>query len=176
MKISDKKIRAYALKNAIHYNGEANSGAVISALFHEGLKKSEAGKYAKKVSEIVLNINRLSLEEQKKEFEILEKEISEREIREGLQDLPNANKGVIMRIAPSASGPMHLFHGLNASLSFDYFLKYGGKFYVRIEDTNPENIDINSYEMLKEDAKWLTKGKAKIVIQSERMELYYDYA
>ena len=30
--------------------------------------------------------------------------------------------------------------------------------------------------MIEEEAKWLTKGKAKIIIQSERMDLYYKYA
>ncbi len=34
----DEKIKAYALKNAIGHDGKANPGAVISALFNEGLK------------------------------------------------------------------------------------------------------------------------------------------
>ena len=41
----ENKAKAYALKNAIHYNGKANPGAVISALFNEGLKKEEIKKY-----------------------------------------------------------------------------------------------------------------------------------
>ena len=36
MKIPEKTIRAYVLKNAISYNGKAQQGAVISALFNEG--------------------------------------------------------------------------------------------------------------------------------------------
>ena len=36
-----KIIEAYALKNAIEHDGKAVEGAVLSALFHEGLKKEE---------------------------------------------------------------------------------------------------------------------------------------
>ena len=47
MKNLEKKARAYALKNAISYSGEARVGFVISALFNEGLKQSEVKKYSK---------------------------------------------------------------------------------------------------------------------------------
>jgi len=171
----EKKIKAYALKNALAHEGKAMQGPVISSLFNEGLKREEVGKYAKKISEIILEVNSLPVKEQEKEFEKLEKKVHEREVRKGLEELPNARKGVVMRIAPSPSGPYHIGHALIFSLNLLYVNKYGGKFYVRIEDTNPENIYTPAYRMLKDESKWLSKGKAKIVIQSERMEIYYDY-
>ena len=177
MKDLDKLARAYALKNAIAYNGKANQGAVISALFNEGLKKDEVGKYAKEISKIVVEINKLSLEEQKKEFEKTKKIVSERKVREGLPDLPGAKKGkVVMRFAPSASGPLHIGHAATACISFLFVKEHGGKFYVRIEDTNPENIYKPAYKMIADESKWLFDNKAKIVIQSDRMDLYYKYA
>ena len=171
----DKKIKAYALKNALAHDGKAMQGPVISSLFNEGLKKGEVGKYAKKISEIILEVNSLLIDEQKKEFEKLEKKVHEREVREGLEELSNAKKGVVMRFAPSPSGPYHIGHAMTACISFLYFKKYGGKFYVRIEDTNPENIYTPAYRMLKDESDWLFDKKAKIIIQSERMEIYYDY-
>jgi len=173
----EKKARAYALKNALAYKGKAQQGAVISSLFNEDLKKNEVKKFAKDISKIINEINKLSLDEQEKEFEKLKKDVSERKVREGLEELPNAKKGkVVMRFAPSASGAFHIGHALTASISFLYVKKYGGKFYVRIEDTNPNNIYKPAYELIKKDSKWLFEGKAKIVIQSERMNLYYKYA
>ena len=172
----EKKARAYALKNAIAYKGNANQGAVISALFNEGLEKDKVKEVAPKISEIIKEINSLSLEEQKKEFELLKEEVSERETREGLPEIPNTENGVYTRIAPSPSGGMHVGHALTASISYLYFKKYGGKFYVRIEDTNPENILPEAYELLKQDSEWLFEGNAEIIIQSERMKIYYDYA
>ena len=171
------KARAYALKNALAYKGKAQQGAVISSLFNEGLKKEEVKKFAKDISKIVNKVNKLSLEEQEEEFENLKKDVSERKVREGLEELPNVKKaGIITRFAPSASGPFHIGHAMTLGLIYVYVKKYGGKLYIRIEDTNPENIYKPAYKMLKEESKWLTNGKAKIIIQSERMNLYYKYA
>lgn len=172
----EKKARAYALKNAIAYGGVARMGSVISALFNEGLKPEEVKKFSKEINGIVLEVNRLSLEQQKEEFEKLDKLVHEREGREGLPELPNAKKGkVVMRFAPSPSGPLHVGHALTASLSFLFVKEYGGKFYVRIEDTNPENIYPQAYEMIKKESEWLFDNTAKIVIQSDRMKVYYEY-
>jgi len=134
-------------------------------------------KYIKKISQAVSEVNKLSLEEQEKEFKKLNKFVSEREVREGLEELPNVKKsGVVMRFAPSASGPMHIGHAITACLSFLYVKKYGGKFYIRIEDTNPENVYLPAYKMIQQESKWLFKNKAKVLIQSDRMESYYKYA
>ena len=92
-----EKTKAYALKNALAHDGKSQVGSVISALFNEGLKKSEAGKYVKEISEVVKEVNSFSPEKQKEEFEKLKNEISERETREGLSELPNTKKGVVMR-------------------------------------------------------------------------------
>lgn len=176
MKNLEKKARAYALKNAIAYDGKAKTGSVISGLFNEGLKKSEVKKYSKKIKKIVSEVNKLSLKKQKKEFAELESLVSEREGREGLPELPRAKKGkVIMRFAPSASGPLHVGHALTASLSYLFVKKYGGQFYVRIEDTNPENVFEPAYKMIKEESEWLFENMEKIIVQSERMEIYYNY-
>ncbi len=173
----ETKARAYALKNALAYKGKAQIGAVISALFNEGLKKEEVKKFAKNISKIVNEVNKLSLEKQKKEFENLKKSVSKRKVREGLEELPSAKKGkVIMRFAPSASGPFHIGHAITLGLIYNYVKKYNGKLYVRIEDTNPENVYKPAYKMIEEESEWFTNGRAKILIQSERMNLYYKYA
>lgn len=173
----DKKIKGYALKNAIAYDGKAKQGSVVSALFNEGLEKKDMKKYGKKISETIKDVNKLSLENQEKEYEKLKDFISEREEKEGLPDLPDVHKqGVIMRLAPSASGALHVMHGINGSFSYNYIKKYGGKMIVRIEDTNPENTYEKAYDLIKKDAEFLFEKKAKVFIQSDRMELYYDYA
>jgi glutamyl-tRNA synthetase len=176
MKNFQEKVRAYALKNAIAYKGKAQQGAVISSLFNEGLDKKDLKKHISKISEEIKKVNSLSQEEQKKEFEKLESSVSKRKVREGLPELPNVKKsGVIMRFAPSASGPLHIGHAATSCISFLYVKKYGGKFYVRIEDTNPENIYVPAYKRIEQESKWLFDNIAKVIIQSERMEIYYKY-
>jgi len=178
MAITKDKIRAYALKNAIHYNGKANQGAVISGLFAEGLKKEEVKKFSGKIKEIINEVNKLSLEEQKKDFEKFKDLISEREVREGLPELPDVNKktGVITRFRPAPSGPLHVGHVMSILSASMYVNKYGGKFYVIIDDTSPEATLKNSYKSIKQDCDWIFGNVAKYINSSDRMELYYGYA
>ena len=175
MKNFEKRVWGYALKNALVHNGKAQPGSVIAGLHHD-FPKATVIKNISSINKIISKVNSLSPEEQKKEFKKLKSKISKRKIREGLKELPGAKKGkVIMRFAPSASGGFHVAHAMTACISFLYVKKYGGKFYVRIEDTNPENIYKPAYKMLQDESKWLFKGKAKIIIQSNRMKLYYNY-
>jgi glutamyl-tRNA synthetase len=177
MKISKDKIRAYALKNAIHYNGKANQGAVISGLFAEGLKKEEVKEYSGKIKEVIDEVNKLSLEEQKKDYENFKDLISERDTREGLPELPNVpKKGVVMRFRPSPSGPLHIGHIISNLASSMYVEKYGGKFYVIIDDTSPETTIKDSYKKIKEDCDWIYGNVAEYINASDRMDLYYGYA
>ena len=177
MKNLQKLARAYALKNALAHDGKAKAGNVISSLFNGGLKKSDIPKYSGEISKIVNEVNSLKFDEQEKEFEKLKDLVGERPHREGLSELPGVGKkGVIMRFAPSASGPLHIGHAMTSSISYLYVKKYGGKFYVRIEDTNPQNIFPKSYKMIESEANWLFENNAEIMIQSYRMEIYYKYA
>ena len=177
MKDFEKKARAYALRNALAHGGKAQAGAVISSLFHEGLEKSEVKKYAKEISETVNEVNSLSSAEQEKEFSKLEEAISERETREGLEELPGVGKkGVVMRFRPSPSGPLHVGHLISNIISSLYVKKYGGKFYVIIDDTDPKTAMKDAYAKIREDCDWAFGNVHEYINASDRMNLYYRYA
>ncbi len=173
--IKPKIIKAYVLKNAIEHNGKAQANSIIPGLFNHGLKKEKIKETIPEINKILKQINSLSIDKQKKEFENYKDLIGHRKERQGLPELPNSKKGVIMRFSPSPSGPLHIGHALTSSISYLYVKKYGGKFYIRIEDTNPENIYKPAYKMISRESKWLFNNKCKIVIQSERMKIYYKY-
>ncbi|MCU0642381.1 MAG: glutamate--tRNA ligase family protein, partial [archaeon] len=178
MKDFSKEIRACALRNAVEHEGKAAAGNVLTPLFIFGLKKEQIKEVMPRINEIVKEVNSLSLDEQKKELEKVKGIFIEKEKRseDELPELENAGKkGVVMRLAPSPSGPMHVGHAATGMPSAIYVKKYGGKFYIRIEDTNPENIDPEAYEMIPEEAEWLF-GEIYPMIQSDRMDIYYKYA
>jgi glutamyl-tRNA synthetase len=174
-----EKAEVYALKNAVAHGGKAVQGAVIAGLFAEGLKREDVGKYIKEISEVLKEVNSLSPEEQTLLFDKHSKEISKREVRqEGeLPELPEAKKGkVVMRFAPAASGPLHVGHAISNVISSLFVKKYGGKFYIRIEDTNPEAIVKEAYKNIPKDCDWLFGNVAEYIIQSDRIDIYYKYA
>lgn len=174
--IDKKIIMSYALKNALEHKGKAVIGSVINSLFNEGLKKENIKSIIKDVQELVNNVNRLEIDVQEKEYEKLKEFVGHRDVRVGMPVLEGVGKkGVIMRFSPSPSGPLHIGHALTASASYLYIKKYGGRFYIRIEDTNPENICKPAYKMIKDESEWLFDGNVEVIIQSERMNLYYKY-
>jgi len=174
-------IRKHSLANAVKFNGKANPGAVISKIIAEMPEcKSEMKVVGKEVNDILKHINELPLDLQMRELqekfpEMLEKKekVERDELREFKHVGPN---GVIMRFAPSPSGPMHIGHAITGGLTALYVKKYGGKFILRIEDTNSDNIDTEAYDMLPEDAEWIFGNVTEVWIQSDRMEVYYSYA
>lgn len=178
-KISDNKILAYALKNAVEHEGKCVAGSVLSPLFVEGLKKEDIREIMPKINEIVKKVNAMTLDEQKTELEDLEKQISHRDVRaEGeLPELDNAVKGkVIMRFRPAPSGPLHIGHIISNMIGSLFVKKYGGKFYIFIDDTNPEETLEESYKNIKEDCDWLFGNVFEYINSSDRNEVYYKYA
>ena len=175
--MNKKTIKAYALKNAIEHKGKALVGSVIPGLFNHGLKKNKIKEEMKGINNVLKEVNKLSVEEQKKQFKDYSDIIGHRFERDGLPELPNVKKGkVVTRMSPSPSGPLTLGHILTIGPNFLYTQKYGGKFYIRIEDTNPDNIYKPAYKMIEKEAKWLCDNNVEIIIQSKRMNLYYRYA
>ncbi len=176
-------MRGFVLKNALDFGGSVNPKAVLGLVLrsHPELKK-DVPSVLKEIETVVKEVDGLSPEDIKEELEKvapeLLREVAPEKVKGPLKELPNATKGkVVVRIAPSPSGTLHIGHAYGASLNYEYAKMYGGKFILRIEDTNPENIYDKAYELIEEDAKWLTEDHvAEVVVQSERLGLYYDAA
>ena len=173
--------RKHALANAVKFNGKANAGSVIAKIIAELPEaKSEMKIVGKEVNEIIKHINELPLDVQMHELEEKFPEMLEEKKkveRDELKEFKHVgSNGVTMRFAPSPSGPMHIGHAITGGLTALYVKKYGGKFILRIEDTNSDNIDIEAYDMLPEDAEWIFGNVTEVWIQSDRMEVYYSYA
>jgi len=174
-------VRKYALQNAVLYSGKANPKAVQGKVLAESPElRSRVKEVLPLIASIVEEVNSLAPEVQHKQLEEIDSSMLKREKTErrvGLPELPGMEKGkVVMRFAPGPSGPLHLGHTRVAILNDDYCRNYDGKFINRIEDTNPDKIDPNAYDMIPEDLDWLGVKVHETVVQSDRFELYYDIA
>jgi len=175
-------ILKYALKNAHDFGGKVNDKVVLGSVLREHPElKTDVPKVLKEIQNVIKEVSKLNQEQIKAKLEQLAPELLEEkkeEILGPLKPLPNAVKGkVVVRIAPSPSGPLHIGHAYGTSLNYEYAKMYGGKFILRIEDTNPENIYAPAYELIPDDANWLTENHVSdIIIQSSRLGIYYDYA
>jgi glutamyl-tRNA synthetase len=173
-------IRKLVLQNAVRYEGKASPGAITGGVLGDFPElKSDMKTLMQEINEAVKSVNLQPLEKQMEELLALDPAaLDKKEKRDDLKDLGNVDekKGVIMRFAPSPSGPMHIGHALTGGLTSLYVKKYGGKFILRIEDTNSDNIDPDAYELIPKDAEWIFGNVSDVWIQSDRMQIYYDYA
>ncbi|MAF50994.1 MAG: glutamate--tRNA ligase [Nanoarchaeota archaeon] len=171
-------ILKYVLQNAINYNGKANPGAIIGKVLQEKPNlKPKIKEISKEINKIVQDINKLNIEEQRTQLLSLDPKLLEKkEVKK--KELPELNiKNLVMRFEPSPSGALHIGHAYVLGLIHLVCKKNNGKLIVRIGDTNPGNIVKEAYDLIKEDANWLTNNSIdSFPIQSERLEIYYKYA
>ena len=178
-------IKGLVLKNAYEHGGKAIEGPVVSAILGEHPElKPLAKDLARYVSQVVKEVNSLSLEDQKKllasEFPELLEQRREKEEKKRLPPLPQVDqyKLVRTRFAPNPDFYIHLGNARPAILSHEYAKMYGGVMILRFEDTDPRiKAPIpEAYRQIKEDLRWLGVEWSEEYVQSLRMELYYKVA
>jgi glutamyl-tRNA synthetase len=177
-------IRKFALLNALGHEGKAKLQPVLgkSLAEHPDLR-ARIKEVSSMVSEVVQEVNRLSIEEQKKTVkkkwpEELEKEkVEEKKI---LAPLPNVEKykRVITRFAPNPDCLLHLGSTRAIILCYEYAKMYNGLFYLRFEDTDPKlkKSALKFYDLIRKDIKWLGCKWDAEFIQSDRLPIYYEHA
>ena len=174
-----KIVYKHALLNAAKHKGSANPGAVIGSIMsQEPDLRSKAKEIGPMAGKIVAKVNSLSLDEQKEEMEKFNLEVkTQKQVKEvGLQELPGTHENIVLRFAPNPSGPLHIGHTRAAVPNAEYVKRHDGKLILRIEDTDPKRVFEPAYEMIPEDLEWLGIHPDEIVYQSDRFEIYYDYA
>jgi len=174
-----KEIRKTALQNAYDHEGKTQDKVVLAKIL--GTKpefRTRVKEIVGDIAEIVSVVNHMSFEEQKKEIEenfpeiLIPKEKIEE--REGLPPLKGAEQGkVITRFPPEPNGYPHIGHAKAAIINAEYAKMYGGKFILRMDDTNPEAERMEYHAAIKVGLDWLGIKFDTIKNTSDDMELFY---
>ena len=175
-----KEIRKMSLQNAFEHGGETRDKIILGKILGTKAElRSKVKEISPEISEIVASVNQLSSEEQEKEIkenfpEILapKEKIVE---REGLPELKDAEYGkVITRFPPEPNGYPHIGHAKAAIINSEYAKMYGGKFILRMDDTNPEAERMEYHAAIKVGLEWLGIEFDIVKNTSDDMELFYE--
>ncbi len=177
-------IKKIVLLNALRYGGKATQKPVLGKLLGEHPQfRRRIKEIAPIISETVQEINALPIEKQKKIVaekwpEALTEEKTEE--KKQLPPLPNAEKydKVVTRFSPNPDFVLHLGSARAIILSYDYAKMYKGLFYLRFEDTDSKTKKpkLEFYDTIRNDLKWLGCNWDAEFIQSDRLQIYYEYA
>ncbi len=176
-----KIIRGIALLNASEHNGKTRNDAVISKVLGSRPELREKTKEVIPIiSEIVNEVNTLSLPLQKLELESKFPELliaKPKQDREGLPPLDGVEQGkIVTRFPPEPNGYPHIGHAKAAIIDEEYARMYGGKLIFRFDDTNPEKERLEYYAAIKVGLDWLGVKYDHVKNTSDDMELIYKKA
>ncbi|MEO1581042.1 MAG: glutamate--tRNA ligase family protein, partial [Pseudomonadota bacterium] len=64
-------------------------------------------------------------------------------------------QGLTTRFPPEPNGFLHIGHALSISLNFGVANEYGGKTFLRFDDTNPSKEKQEFADAIRDDVAWL---------------------
>ena len=177
-------IRKIALLNALLHDGKAQVQPVLGKLLAERPHlKARIKETIPVIAEVVEEVNRLSLNEQRKIVEekwpetLVEEKVEAERV---LPPLPNVERygRVVTRFSPNPDCVLHLGSARAIVLSYEYAKMHQGLFYLRFEDTDPKlkRPALPFYDSIREDLIWLRCKWDAEFIQSDRLPIYYEHA
>ena len=177
-------VKKYALQNALKYGKAPQQGAVMGKLMGEHPELRQKAKEIAPLLDVALkDIASGSPELWQAELEVLAPELIEeleqrKEPDKGLKALPDAENGVVMRFAPNPNGPPTLGSARGIVVNSEYVKKYNGTFIIRFDDTDPvtKRPMLEAYDWYLEDCRWLGAEPDQVVMASDRLPIYYEYA
>ncbi len=107
--------------------------------------------------------------------EIISKNFIEQEIDKDLSE--GVYNHVQTRFPPEPNGYLHIGHAKSILLNYGLAKKYGGKFNLRFDDTNPTKEKTEFVESIIEDVKWLgAEFEDRLYFASNYFQEMYDCA
>ena len=100
-------------------------------------------------------------------------------IRQRIQtdiDDQRLSKGVITRFPPEPNGYLHIGHAKSICLNFGVAEQFGGKTFLRFDDTNPLKESDEFVEAIQADVAWLGFAWTEVTHASDYFEQIYGYA
>jgi glutamyl-tRNA synthetase len=177
----DEDIEKYCLDNAVKYDGKASPGAVIGHIISAHPEaKSDMKALAMKINAKVKDINKLGVDKQRKLLEekypeMLEKKEKEEKDIFAFLGIKEGDR-ITTAFPPGPEKYPHIGHGKALLLNYLLAKKYDGKFILRFEDTNPELVKKEFYDIMLDNFKWLGVEWDKLQYASDNMKLFYEFA
>ena len=86
------------------------------------------------------------------------------------------HEGIVTRFPPEPNGYLHIGHAKSICLNFGLALEFGGRCYLRFDDTNPTKEDDEFVRAIRDDVQWLGFEWCALTHSSDYYQALYDFA
>jgi len=175
----------FAAHNASQHDGKAQPGSVIGKVLAEYPElKPRVKEIMPLIQKTIREVNSWTQEQQQAYVEDNNPELLEKkkivEAEKVLPPLENVDKWPMVktRFAPNPDGALHLGSAEPIIFCDEYAKMYDGHFILRFEDTSAEVKPpiLEMYDKIMDDLEWLGVKVDEKYIQSDRIEIYYEFA
>ncbi len=170
-------MRKLALKNAIKHDGCANPKALIGGFLGEHPEaRDDMKSLIITLGEITKEINAQGLDAQREQLQKDNPEEFEKKERNIFEFLKiQENEKIKTAFPPGPEKQPHIGHAKAIFINYLLAKQYKGEFSLRFEDTNPDLVKEEFYQIMQDDFKWLGIEWDELIYASDHMDLYYAH-
>lgn len=181
----EARLRRLALDNAVHHDGEARPGPLVSRLLaSDPSLRDHAAELSRLAATVASDVTQLGPVAQERALAELGGPISSPVREEGrageLPPLPGGAKGnVVLRMAPFPSGALHIGHARMMFINDAYRRRYEGRLLLVFDDTagsEEKRVELEFFDLIRQDLDRYKVPPDATYYKSDRLPRHYEWA
>jgi glutamyl-tRNA synthetase len=181
----ETRLRRLALDNAVHHEGEARPGPLVSRLLAtDPTLRSLATELNRLASVVAAEVTGMNRDEQRRALDELGGPITptSRPVTGAgeLPPLPGATDGqVVLRMAPFPSGALHIGNARMIFINDAYRRRYNGKLLLVLDDTvgsEEKRVELEFFDLILQDLERCEVKPDATYYKSDRLPRHYEWA
>jgi glutamyl-tRNA synthetase len=182
---AESRLRRLALDNAVHHEGEARAGPLVSRLLASDLElRRHAAELNQLASTVASEVTAMSHADQVQALAALGGPISAPvrtvAVPGELPPLPEAIDGkVVLRMAPFPSGALHIGNARMIFINDAYRRRYKGKLLLVLDDTvgsEEKRVELEFFDLILRDLERCGVTPDATYYKSDRLPRHYEWA
>jgi glutamyl-tRNA synthetase len=181
----ETRLRRLALDNAVHHDGEARAGPLVSRLLSsEPVLRSHVTELNRLAGAIAEEVSKMSRPDQERALAslggALVAPVRTSTAPGELPELLNAVDGqVVLRMAPFPSGALHIGNARMIFINDAYRRRYHGKLFLVLDDTvgsEEKRVELEFFDLIRQDLERSGVSPDATYYKSDRLPRHYEWA
>lgn len=181
----ETRLRRLALDNAVHHDGEARAGPLVSRILAaDPTLRGQASELNRLASTVASEVTKMSRAEQEQALAALGGSVlAPVRATATAGELPalldGMDGGVVLRMAPFPSGALHIGNARMIFINEAYRKRYNGKLFLVLDDTvgsEEKRVELEFFDLIRQDLDRCGVTPDATYYKSDRLSHHYEWA